>query len=106
MQIVDVIGNAWTVPTTIKDAELSSLSADVCLTISEAGVVTKARIVTPSHNSQFGSSLEAALGMIQHSPARLVPPDRNIQTPSGPRNLRDLATRGRLCPTLMAPGKQ
>jgi hypothetical protein len=105
LQIVDVIGNAWTVPTTIRDAELANLSADVCLTISEAGVITNARIVNPSHNSQFDSSLQAALGVIQHSPTRLQPPDRNIQTPSGPRNLRDLATRGRLCPTLTAPGK-
>jgi hypothetical protein len=106
LQLVDIIGTAWQLPTTLKDAELANLSADVCLTISESGQLTNARIVHGSGNSQFDSSLQAALGMIQHSPTRVAPPDRNIQTPSGPRNLRDLATRGRLCPTLTAPGKQ
>jgi hypothetical protein len=97
LRLVDVIGSAWTVPTTIKDAELASLTADVCLTISESGALTSYKIVHGSGNSQFDSSLEATLATVKHLDP---PPNRDIQTPNGPRNLRDLATRGRLCPTL------
>ena len=97
LQLVDQIGTAWTIPTTIKDAELANLTADVCLTISESGALANYKIVRGSGNSQFDSSLDATLSTIKHLPA---PPDRDIQTPGGPRNLRSLATRGRLCPTL------
>jgi hypothetical protein len=97
LQLVDQIGSAWTIPTTIKDVELANLKADVCLTISESGALTHYKIVTGSGNSQFDSSLDATLSTIKSLPA---PPDRDIQTPGGPRNLRSLALRGKLCPTL------
>lgn len=97
LQLVDVIGSAWTIPTTLKDAEAAQLSADVCLTITESGLLSRYRIVRGSGNSQFDSSLGAALSTLKHLPP---PPDRDLQTPSGPRNLRRLAARGLLCPTL------
>ena len=33
LQLVDQIGSAWTVPTTLTDAQLAKLTAVVCLTI-------------------------------------------------------------------------
>lgn len=102
LQLVDQIGTAWTVPTTIKDAELANLTADACLTISESGALTSYKIVRKSGNSQFDSSLDAALSTIKKLPP---PPDRDIATPRGPRNLKSLATRGLLCPTLSPAGK-
>jgi hypothetical protein len=86
LSLIDQIGSAWTVPTTIKDKELAELSADVCLTISEAGALTHFDFTRKSGNSQFDSSLEATLGTIKTLPA---PPDR----------FRTVAARGRLCPT-------
>jgi hypothetical protein len=97
LQLVDLIGSHWTIPTTLKDDQAAQLSADVCLTITESGLLAKYRIVRGSGNSQFDSSLGAALSTLRHLPA---PPDRDIQTPGGPRNLRRLAGRGLLCPTL------
>ncbi len=102
LQLVDQIGSAWATPTTIKDAELATLTADACLTISESGALTSYKIVRKSGNSQFDSSLDAALSTIKKLPP---PPDRDIQTPRGPRNLKSLATRGLLCPTLSPAGK-
>jgi hypothetical protein len=86
LALIDQIGTAWTVPTTIKDAELANLSADVCLTIAGDGTLTKSTFIRKSGNSQFDSSLDATLGMIKKLPS---PPDR----------FRDVAARGRLCPT-------
>jgi hypothetical protein len=86
LQLIDQIGSAWTVPTTIKDADLRNLSADVCLTLAESGVLTRYQFLRKSGNSQFDSSLEATLGTIKRLPA---PPDR----------FRAAAVRGRLCPT-------
>ncbi len=97
LSLVDKIGTAWSIPTTLHDEQLVNLSADVCLTISSAGLLTDYKVIRKSGNSQFDSSLEAALSMIHQLDA---PPDRDLQTPSGPRNLRSLATNGRLCPTL------
>jgi hypothetical protein len=86
LSLIDRIGSAWTVPTTIKDAELRELSADVCLTISESGALSHYAFIRKSGSSQFDSSLEATLGTITSLPA---PPDR----------LRSVAARGRLCAT-------
>jgi hypothetical protein len=86
LALIDQIGSSWTVPTTIKDTDLAKLSADVCLTISEAGALTHFEFTRRSGNSQFDSSLEATLGTIKSLPA---PPDR----------FRAAAARGRLCPT-------
>jgi hypothetical protein len=86
LALIDQIGTAWTVPTTIKEAELANLSADVCLTIASDGSLTKSVFIRKSGNSQFDSSLEATLGTIKKLPA---PPDR----------FRTAADRGRLCPT-------
>lgn len=102
LQLVDQVGSVWTVPTTLTDAQLANLTADVCLTISESGAFTTYKIVRKSGNSQFDSSLDAALSTIKHFPA---PPDRDIATPAGPRNLRDAATHGRLCATVSPPAK-
>ncbi len=86
LSLIDQIGTAWTVPTTIKDSELANLSADVCLTIADSGALTHFRFDRKSGNSQFDSSLEATLGMMKSVPA---PPDR----------WKSAANRGRLCPT-------
>lgn len=86
LELIDKIGSGWTVPTTIKDTELANLSADACLTIAESGALTAYKIIKGSGNSQFDSSLEAALSTIKTLPA---PPDR----------YRAAAARGRLCPT-------
>ena len=40
LSLIDQIGTAWTVPTTLKDAELANLSADVCLSIADSGALT------------------------------------------------------------------
>lgn len=97
LQLVDLIGSHWSIPTTLDENEAAHLSADVCLTITEAGQLASFRIVHGSGNSQFDSSLGAALSTLKVLPP---PPDRDIQTPGGPRNLRQLAQRGLLCPTL------
>jgi hypothetical protein len=102
LQLVDQIGSAWTVPTTLTDAQLANLTADACLTISESGALTSYRITRKSGNSQFDSSLDAALSTIKKL---TPPPDRDIQTPGGARNLKYLATHGLLCPTLSPAGK-
>jgi hypothetical protein len=86
LALIDQIGSAWTLPTTIKDSELANLSADVCLTIAGEGVLSHFQFIRKSGNSQFDSSLEATLGTIKKLPA---PPDR----------FRAVAARGRLCPT-------
>jgi hypothetical protein len=86
LSLIDQIGTAWTVPTTIKDSELANLSADVCLTIAPSGALTNFRFDRKSGNSQFDSSLEATLGMMKSLPP---PPDR----------WQSVAQRGRLCPT-------
>jgi hypothetical protein len=86
LELIDKIGSAWTVPTTIKDSELANLSVDACLTIGESGALTSYKIIKTSGNSQFDSSLEAALSTIKTLPP---PPDR----------FRAAAARGRLCPT-------
>jgi hypothetical protein len=86
LALIDQIGTAWTVPTTIKDSELATLSADVCLTIAGDGALTHFTFIRKSGNSQFDSSLEASLGTIKKLPE---PPDR----------FRAVAARGRLCPT-------
>jgi hypothetical protein len=86
LSLVDKIGTAWTVPTTLRDSDLAELSADVCLTIGDSGALTHYEIVHPSKNSQFNSSLEATLSMIKTLPP---PPER----------WHSAASRGKLCPT-------
>jgi hypothetical protein len=86
LALIDQIGSSWAVPTTIKDSELATLSADVCLTISGDGVLTHYEFTRKSGNSQFDSSLEATLGTTRKLPA---PPERFAAA----------AARGRLCPT-------
>ena len=89
-------------PTTIKDSELANLSADVCLTITNDGFLTKFSFIRKSGNSQFDSSLDAALSTTKKLPP---PPDRDLQTPAGPKNLKYLATHGKLCAELSPPAK-
>lgn len=95
-QLMDVIGTSWQVPTTIRTSELSKLSADVCLTISDSGAFLRYQIVRKSGNSQFDSSLDATLAMLKKLPP---PPDRIVQ--GGHDNLRTAAERGELCPTFV-----
>jgi TonB family protein len=102
LQLVDQIGSAWTVPTTLTDAQLAKLTAVACLTISESGTLSSYKIVQPSGNSQFDSSLDAALSTTKKLPP---PPDRDLATPSGPKNLKYLATHGKLCAELSPPAK-
>jgi hypothetical protein len=85
-ELIDKIGSAWMVPTTIKDSELKDLTADVCLTINADGVLTRFEVLRKSGNGQFDSSLEATLATTKTVPA---PPDR----------FRSAAARGKLCPT-------
>lgn len=73
LSLIDQIGSAWTVPTTIKESELHRLSADVCLKIAESGVLVRYEFVRRSGNSQFDSSLEATLATIKALPP---PPER------------------------------
>lgn len=84
--LVDKIGSAWSVPTTIRDDELKELTSEVCLTIAPNGELTSFKVIRKSGNSQFDSSLEAALGQI-----------RNLDPP--PARFLGAATRGKLCPT-------
>jgi len=86
LQLIDQIGSAWSVPTTIRDAELKDLSADVCLTIDGSGALTGFTFMRKSGNGQFDSSLEATLGTIKSLPP---PPDRFARA----------AAHGKLCPT-------
>lgn len=86
LSLIDQIGSAWSVPTTLKDAELANLSADVCLTIADSGALSSYTFVRKSGNSQFDSSLDATLATIKKLPP---PPERWHQA----------ASRGRLCPT-------
>jgi len=86
LDLIDKIGSAWNVPTTIQDSELKDLSADVCLTIDAEGVLTGYTFMRKSGNGQFDSSLEATLGLIKTLSA---PPER----------WRSVAGRGKLCPT-------
>lgn len=102
LQLVDMIGSAWSVPTTLSDAQLAKLTAVACLTISESGALTSYKIVQPSGNSQFDSSLDAALSTTKKLPP---PPDRDLQTPNGAKNLKYLATHGKLCAELSPPAK-
>jgi hypothetical protein len=66
----------WTVPTTIPDAELNKLSADVCFIISSDGTLQKYEMRRKSGNSQFDSSLEATLSTFKASQKFDPPPDR------------------------------
>jgi hypothetical protein len=86
LALIDQIGTAWTVPTTLKDTELANLSADVCLTIADSGALSSYTFMRKSGNSQFDSSLDATLSMIKKLPA---PPEK----------WRSAASRGRLCPS-------
>lgn len=86
LDLIDKIGSAWKVPTTITDNELKDLSADVCLTIDGEGALTGFTFMRKSGNGQFDSSLEATLGLIK----ALSPP---------PERWRSVAGRGKLCPT-------
>jgi TonB family protein len=101
LQLIDQIGSAWAVPTTLSDAQLAKLKALACLTISESGTLTSYKIAEPSGNSQFDSSLDATLSTIKKLPP---PPDRDVQGQSG-KNLKYLATHGRLCAELSPPAK-
>jgi hypothetical protein len=71
--IVDAIGSQWQVPTTIKDEQLANLSADVCFFIGDDGTLQRYAFERKSGNSQFDSSLDAALSTVKMLPA---PPDR------------------------------
>src|SRR5262249_38817985 len=73
LAIVDQVGSAWLVPTTIKPEQLQSLQADVCLRIGPDGTLIKYEMMHSSGNSQFDSSLEASLSTIKKLPP---PPDR------------------------------
>lgn len=86
LALVDQIGTAWQVPTTLKDSDLAELSADVCLTIADSGLLQHYEIVHPSKSSQFNSSLEATLSTIK-------------QLPPPPERWHAAASRGKLCPT-------
>lgn len=86
LELIDKIGSAWSVPTTIEDSVLKKLSAEACLTISASGELTRFTVLRGSGNSQFDSSLEAALGQIK----TLSPP---------PARFLAAAQRGKLCPT-------
>ena len=79
-----------------------SWNAGSHVTITESGLLAKYRIVRGSGNSQFDSSLGAALSTLRHLPA---PPDRDLATPNGPKNLKYLATHGKLCAELSPPAK-
>jgi hypothetical protein len=85
LSLIDQIGTAWQVPTTIKDSDLARLKAEVCLTIDESGALTHYEFTARSGNSQFDSSLEATLSTTKKVPA---PPDR----------FKRAASRGQLCP--------
>ncbi len=71
--LMDRIGSVWTIPTTIPDAQVAKLSASVCFNITDTGMLQKYQIEHSSGNSQFDSSLEAALGTLKEMP---TPPPR------------------------------
>jgi hypothetical protein len=73
LSLIDQIGTAWTVPSTIKDTELANLSALVCLDIADDGTLRGYQFRQKSGNSQFDSSLDATLSTIKKVGA---PPDR------------------------------
>jgi hypothetical protein len=73
LSLIDQIGGQWQVPTTIKDSDLAKLSALVCLDIADDGKLRGYTFRNKSGNSQFDSSLDAALSTIKSVPA---PPDR------------------------------
>ena len=73
LSLIDQIGSSWQVPTTIKESELTNLSALVCLDIADDGKLRGYQFRQKSGNSQFDSSLDAALSTIKSLPA---PPDR------------------------------
>jgi hypothetical protein len=86
LQLMDQIGTAWTVPTTIPQEKLRNLSARACLDIADDGTLRGHQIRESSGNSQFDSSLAATLSTTKKLPP---PPDRY---------------RGkRLCPIFVAP---
>jgi hypothetical protein len=70
---MDVIGTAWKVPTTIPDPVLTKLSAEVCFKVSPTGALLKYDFRERSGNSQFDSSLDAALSTTRTLPP---PPER------------------------------
>jgi len=69
LALIDAIGSQWRVPSTIKDAELANLSARVCLDISNDGTLRGYQFREHSKNTQFDSSLDAALSTIKKVPA-------------------------------------
>jgi hypothetical protein len=73
LALIDRVGSAWQIPTTIKDAELANLTADVCLSIAGNGALERYKIVRSSGNSQFDSSLDATLSTIHELPP---PPEK------------------------------
>ena len=85
LQLVDQVGSAWTVPTTLTDAQLAKLTAVVCLTISEWGTLSSYEIVQPSGNEDFDRAVDATLSAIKQLPP---PPDRDLATPKGAKNLK------------------
>ena len=84
--LMATIGEHWDVPTTLTEDQLAKLSASVCLTIAQSGALTHYEFEDGkrSGNSQFDSSLDAALSTIKTLP----PP---------PEKYRSAASRGRLC---------
>ena len=86
LELIDKIGSSWNVPTTIDDHELRGLSAEACLTVLPSGELSRFTMLRGSGNSQFDSSLEAALGQIK----MLSPP---------PPRFVGAASHGKLCPT-------
>lgn len=87
-ELIAKIGNDWNIPTTIPDSVLKSLSAEACLTILPTGELSRFKLITPSGNSQFDSSLEARLGELTGK--MLAPP---------PPRFLGAASHGKLCPT-------
>ena len=100
-QLMQAIGEAWTVPKTLSESQLANLTAVACLTISESGALSSYKIKVPSNNSQFDSSLQAALSTLKTLPA---PPNRDVQGMPG-KNLLSLAKRGLLCAEMSPPAK-
>jgi hypothetical protein len=68
LSIIDQVGTQWTVPTTIKDSDLANLNARVCLDIADDGTLRGYQFRQRSGNSQFDSSLDAALSTIKKLP--------------------------------------
>jgi hypothetical protein len=59
------VQNAWVVPTTIADDQLSLLKAQACIKIDESGKITDFRIVKSSTDERFDATLLEALRSIQ-----------------------------------------